>query len=83
MFGSGEYKLLLPFYEPKWNENPKGKVAIAFRKNWKNLLFLCKNLKKNKIAYEVEYHFGAETPYALIFAGKAVRQQSLTFAEAA
>lgn len=79
----GQYKVLLPFYEPKWNENPKGKVALAHRRNWKNLLSVCKNLKRNKLPYEVEYHLGAEVPYALIFAGKAVRQRVLEFAKAA
>jgi hypothetical protein len=80
----GEYKILLPFYEQKaWHENPKGGRAIAHRRNWKNLISTCKNLKRNKIPYEVEYHLGAKVPYALIFAGKAVRQQNLQFAKAA
>lgn len=80
----GEYKFLLPFYEPiSWHENPKGKRAVANRRNWKNLIYICKSLKRNKIPYEVDYHFGAEVPYALVYAGKAVRQQVLQFAKAA
>ncbi len=79
----GEYKINLPL-EPKhsWG-SAKGKHAIAWRRYWKNLIQICKSFKKNEIPYEVEYHFGAEAPYALIFAGKAVRQQTIEFAEAA
>lgn len=76
---NGEYKVLLPLENKEtrsWG-SPKGKYAAAWRKHWHILRLICKSLKGSKVRYEVEYHLGAETPYALIFAGNACRQMLL------
>lgn len=81
----GEYRVLIPL-EPKgrhvWN-SPKGKLAMEWKRHWDNLLALVKNLKKNGIRYEVEYHLGAEVAYAVVLAGNACRQAEFQLQEAA
>lgn len=74
----GEYKVLLPEgNECQLARSPRGKYAQGLKRHWDILINLCKSLKKNKIPYEVEYFLRVEEPYALIFAGKAVRQMEL------
>jgi hypothetical protein len=79
---NGEYKITIPLEDTKtkpWG-SPRGKDAVAWRRHWHNLLVICKSLRKSKIRYEVEFHFGAEIPYALVFAGDACRQALLPIA---
>jgi hypothetical protein len=75
---NGEYKITIPFEDTKtkWG-SPRGKHAIAWRRHWHNLIAICKSLKKSKIQYEVDFHFGAEIPYAMVFAGASCRQALL------
>jgi len=64
---TGEYTILLPEF-PEWINRyaPKGEQARRHRRHWKILISICKDLKKNKAAYEVEYFLDAATPYAKI-----------------
>jgi hypothetical protein len=72
----GEFKFLLPLEDKEtrsWG-SPKGKHAVAWRRHWHNLLVITKSLRRSKVRYEVEYHFGAEVPFATILAGGSCRQ---------
>lgn len=79
---NGEYTITIPLEDTKTmpRMSPRGKHAVAWRRHWHNLLAICKSLKKSKIRYEVEFHFGAEIPYARVFAGAACRQMLLKVA---